>query len=208
MRARPDARADTDVPVRRRSYVGGRRSFPDCCPGRQGGHRDHHGIDIGIDVRALTGTAQAIEEDPGLGASTFRARSRWQDGTCDTGELHPWTARGAVPVRPRSPRRCATRRPIRCRSRRPSMSSDSQGARQKGETDVHPAHRIPHVPPGGAPRARSAVVGRCDRQRHGRRDVVVHRPRRSRCLAVDRPVPVVRRGHAELPASRDRRDVP
>jgi uncharacterized OsmC-like protein len=41
----------------------------------------------GIDVGALTDTIEAIKEDPRAGAFTFRARSRWEDGTHNIGEI-------------------------------------------------------------------------------------------------------------------------
>ncbi len=48
----------------------------------------------GIDVRALTETVEAVREDPGLGRFTFRARSRWQEGTYNTGEIHTFVQGG------------------------------------------------------------------------------------------------------------------
>lgn len=41
----------------------------------------------GIDVGALVETAEAVKEDPAAGSFTFRARSTWQDGTYNTGEI-------------------------------------------------------------------------------------------------------------------------
>lgn len=41
----------------------------------------------GIDVDQLVGTIQAIQEDSGIAAFTFRASSEWQDGTHSTGQI-------------------------------------------------------------------------------------------------------------------------
>jgi len=41
----------------------------------------------GIDVDQLVETAKAIEQDPTLSSFTFRAKSTWQDGTYNTGEI-------------------------------------------------------------------------------------------------------------------------
>lgn len=38
----------------------------------------------GVDVQALLGTIDAIKEDPGLARFTFRASTRWQEGTHST----------------------------------------------------------------------------------------------------------------------------
>ena len=48
----------------------------------------------GIDVRALVETIDAIKEDPNLGSFTFRACSRWQEGTYNTGEIQGFTHAG------------------------------------------------------------------------------------------------------------------
>ena len=48
----------------------------------------------GIDVRALVETVEAITKDPDLGSFTFRARSRWQEGTYNTGEIQGFTHAG------------------------------------------------------------------------------------------------------------------
>jgi uncharacterized OsmC-like protein len=49
----------------------------------------------GIDVPALVETVQAIGDDPGLGAFTFRARSTWRDGTHNVGEIAGFTHAGS-----------------------------------------------------------------------------------------------------------------
>lgn len=41
----------------------------------------------GIDVDQLLGTIEAIKDDPRVGSFTFRASSRWQDGTHNVGEI-------------------------------------------------------------------------------------------------------------------------
>lgn len=41
----------------------------------------------GIDVDQLVGTINAIKDDPGLATFTWRARSTWEDGTRNTGEI-------------------------------------------------------------------------------------------------------------------------
>jgi uncharacterized OsmC-like protein len=41
----------------------------------------------GIDLGALTDTMQAIKDDARLGEFTFRARSTWESGTRNTGEI-------------------------------------------------------------------------------------------------------------------------
>lgn len=48
----------------------------------------------GIDVAALTETVKAIQDDPTLSSFTFRARSTWQDGTHNIGEIHSFTHAG------------------------------------------------------------------------------------------------------------------
>ncbi|MCZ2860798.1 OsmC family protein [Blastococcus sp. VKM Ac-2987] len=52
-------------------------------------------IDNGIDVHALTETIEAVKQDPSMGSFTFRARSRWQDGTYNTGEIHTFDQGGS-----------------------------------------------------------------------------------------------------------------
>ena len=49
----------------------------------------------GIDVRALSETVDAIRDDPSLGSFTFRARSRWQGGTYNTGEISTFVQGGS-----------------------------------------------------------------------------------------------------------------
>lgn len=51
-------------------------------------------VDNGIDVGTLTETIAAIEDDPTLGSFTFRARSRWEDGTYNIGEIGTFTHAG------------------------------------------------------------------------------------------------------------------
>lgn len=46
-----------------------------------------HKTDNGIDVTKLVETIEAIKSDPTLAAFTFRARSTWQDGTFNIGEI-------------------------------------------------------------------------------------------------------------------------
>jgi uncharacterized OsmC-like protein len=41
----------------------------------------------GIDVDQLLATIDAIKNDPAVGTFTFRASSRWQDGTYNVGEI-------------------------------------------------------------------------------------------------------------------------
>jgi OsmC-like protein len=41
----------------------------------------------GIDVDQLLATIEAIKDDPAVGTFTFRASSRWQDGTYNVGEI-------------------------------------------------------------------------------------------------------------------------
>jgi uncharacterized OsmC-like protein len=48
----------------------------------------------GIDVDQLIGTVEAIKEDPGLAAFVFRARSTWQGGTHNVGEIAGFTHAG------------------------------------------------------------------------------------------------------------------
>jgi uncharacterized OsmC-like protein len=48
----------------------------------------------GIDVAALTETIQAIQDDARLGAFTFRARSTWESGTHNTGEISSFVHAG------------------------------------------------------------------------------------------------------------------
>ncbi len=49
----------------------------------------------GIDVGQLVGTVEAIGNDPDLGAFTFRARSTWQGGTHNVGEIAGFTHAGS-----------------------------------------------------------------------------------------------------------------
>lgn len=48
----------------------------------------------GIDVEQLVGTIEAIEADPNLGTFTFRAMSRWENGTHSVGEISGFTHAG------------------------------------------------------------------------------------------------------------------
>jgi uncharacterized OsmC-like protein len=48
----------------------------------------------GIDVPRLVETIEAIGDDPGLGSFTFRARSTWQDGTYNIGQIGSFTHAG------------------------------------------------------------------------------------------------------------------
>lgn len=48
----------------------------------------------GIDVDQLLETIRAVEEDPALGSFTFRAKSAWEDGTHNTGEIRGFTHAG------------------------------------------------------------------------------------------------------------------
>ena len=41
----------------------------------------------GIDVDQLLTTIEAIKDDPAVGTSTFRASSRWEEGTYNLGEI-------------------------------------------------------------------------------------------------------------------------
>jgi uncharacterized OsmC-like protein len=49
----------------------------------------------GIDVGQLVETIEAIRENPSLGAFTFRARSSWEDGTHNVGEIAGFSHAGA-----------------------------------------------------------------------------------------------------------------
>lgn len=49
----------------------------------------------GIDVDQLLATIAAIEKDPTLGAFTFRASSRWDEGTHNAGEIGRFVQAGA-----------------------------------------------------------------------------------------------------------------
>lgn len=51
-------------------------------------------INNGIDVDQLVETIGAIGDDPGLARFTFRARSRWQNGTHNIGEIGSFTHAG------------------------------------------------------------------------------------------------------------------
>jgi uncharacterized OsmC-like protein len=48
----------------------------------------------GIDVDALVQTIEAVKEDPTQASFTFRARSTWQEGTHNLGEIHAFTHAG------------------------------------------------------------------------------------------------------------------
>jgi hypothetical protein len=48
----------------------------------------------GIDVDQLVQTIEAIKEDSSLGEFTFRARSRWEAGTHNVGEIGEFTHAG------------------------------------------------------------------------------------------------------------------
>jgi len=41
----------------------------------------------GIDVDQLLATIEAIKDDPAVGTFTFKASSRWRDGTYNVGEI-------------------------------------------------------------------------------------------------------------------------
>jgi uncharacterized OsmC-like protein len=49
----------------------------------------------GIDVPRLLETIEAIGDDPSLGAFTFRARSTWQEGTYNVGQIGTFVHAGA-----------------------------------------------------------------------------------------------------------------
>lgn len=48
----------------------------------------------GIDVDRLVQTIEAIQDDPELGSFTFRATSRWEEGTHSVGEIAGFTHAG------------------------------------------------------------------------------------------------------------------
>lgn len=48
----------------------------------------------GIDVGQLVETIEAIKDDPSLGAFTFRAKSTWETGTHNVGEISGFTHAG------------------------------------------------------------------------------------------------------------------
>lgn len=50
----------------------------------------------GIDVHALVETTEAIADDESLAAFTFRARSTWQEGTYNIGEVGTFTHAGSA----------------------------------------------------------------------------------------------------------------
>ena len=54
----------------------------------------------GIDVDQLVGTVGAIDTDPNLAAFTFRARSSWQGGTHNVGQIDTFRHAGADEGRP------------------------------------------------------------------------------------------------------------
>lgn len=49
----------------------------------------------GVDVDRLLGTIDALKEEPGLGAFTFRATSTWQEGTHNVGRIGGFAQAGA-----------------------------------------------------------------------------------------------------------------
>jgi uncharacterized OsmC-like protein len=49
----------------------------------------------GIDVPRLVETIEAIGDDPSLGSFTFRARSAWQEGTYNIGQIGTFTHAGS-----------------------------------------------------------------------------------------------------------------
>jgi hypothetical protein len=49
----------------------------------------------GIDVGQLVNTIEAIQDDPGLGSFTFKARSTWKDGTYNVGEISTFQHAGS-----------------------------------------------------------------------------------------------------------------
>ena len=49
----------------------------------------------GIDVDALVETIKAIEDDPGLGSFTFKAKSTWEEGTHNIGEIGTFVHAGS-----------------------------------------------------------------------------------------------------------------
>jgi hypothetical protein len=49
----------------------------------------------GIDVDQLLATIEAVKEDAAVGTFTFRASSRWQDGTYNVGEIGRFVHAGA-----------------------------------------------------------------------------------------------------------------
>jgi uncharacterized OsmC-like protein len=50
----------------------------------------------GIDVPRLVETIEAIGDDPSLASFTFRARSSWQEGTYNVGQIGTFTHAGAT----------------------------------------------------------------------------------------------------------------
>ena len=48
----------------------------------------------GIDVDQLLSTIEAVKDDPQVGSFTFRASSRWEDGTYNIGEIGRFTHAG------------------------------------------------------------------------------------------------------------------
>lgn len=50
----------------------------------------------GIDVDRLTSTVEALGTDPQLGAFTFRAGTRWEDGTHNLGSIGRFTHAGSL----------------------------------------------------------------------------------------------------------------
>jgi hypothetical protein len=52
----------------------------------------------GINVDQLLATIEAVKDDPAVGMFTFRASSRWQDGTYNVGEIGRFIHRSGRPV--------------------------------------------------------------------------------------------------------------
>lgn len=51
-------------------------------------------IDNGIDLGRLVGTIDAVKDDPGLAAFSFRAKSTWDQGTHNIGEISTFVHAG------------------------------------------------------------------------------------------------------------------
>jgi uncharacterized OsmC-like protein len=54
----------------------------------------------GIDVDQLVATIDAIKEQPSISTFTFKATSRWEDGTLNHGEIGEFVHNGELVVRP------------------------------------------------------------------------------------------------------------
>jgi uncharacterized OsmC-like protein len=50
----------------------------------------------GIDVDQLLATIEAVKRDPAVGTFTFKATSRWQNGTHNTGDIGPYVQAGTT----------------------------------------------------------------------------------------------------------------